>query len=694
MSVRRGHRQLPAVNYLKSNAELTVTKATEYSLWFDDWWDYRNATAGAASKGVNWYGYFTPAQKNDPICRALVDQGRRILDAFRFSKSVRRRKNSSIFEVSAPSLRWLIHWMYINDLRSFSELTPQEVCWFVEDLMNEQQDEFVRNLSRPDSDDPIEEARGLSANVLEKYLTVLVDVYNLGSEFTDFPELVIPTHPLRGASPYEMASEFGIVTSGWIPPVPDEVLHPLLEAAHRWINTYSDDIIHAQDVYLAAVDKLGKAMPKNTPRSIIRALKAVSFDARGDLSTPWRPPIGASIMPYGSTASSRPSVTVELRNLHYNLRNAATVALQAGTGIRVSEVAGITVDSRDDNGWPSCLEVRQSSSGLYDLYILKGRVFKGSPEEGGTDVEWILGVKPVRSDSVPFPVKAILVLDALFRPWRERFGTNALIVSLGSGRGFPVTAPESFDIRSKSIRDGQNDFLRSHVSLPGSYSDWRLSTHQFRKSFAQDVVRIDDTLIPAVRDHFKHTSDFVLESAYLGTDPRLMGLINDVATREAARLIVGTLFEGQPLAGKMADLIKSRKKHFLEVCSGARTNEGRMNLLTIALDLDDIRFFSSEHADCFFRAHLASCHRDLLGKFDPNARRPLNAYRTPKNCDDCPNGVKSRAHLPFWRERLRKYQEIEVANRAANEHRLAAQAAANVRQAERVLRQLEEAGTK
>ncbi len=141
----------------------------------------------------------------------------------------------------------------------------------------------------------------------------------------------------------------------------------------------------------------------------------------------------------------------------------------------------------------------------------------------------------------------------------ERFGTNALIVSLGSGRGFPVTAPESFDIRSKSIRDGQNDFLRSHVSVPGSYSDWRLSTHQFRKSFAQDVVRIDDTLIPAVRDHFKHTSDFVLESAYLGTDPRLMGLINDVATREAARLIVGTLFEGQPLAGKMADLIKSRR---------------------------------------------------------------------------------------------------------------------------------------
>lgn len=393
----------------------------------------------------------------------------------------------------------------------------------------------------------------------------------------------------------------------------------------------------------------------------------------------------------GDVSARRRGITVELQNLHCDLRNAATVVLQAETGIRISEVAGIMVDGRNENGWPSCLNVRHSSNGLYDLYVLSGRIFKGSPDPNGTEVEWILGAKPVGANSLPGPVKAILVLDALFKPWRERFGVNALIVSLGKGRGIPVETPENCEIRSDTIRDGQNNFLRDYVTVPAEFSNWRLSTHQFRKSFAQDIVRIDDTLIPAVRDHFKHTSDFVLESAYLGTDPRLLGLINDVATREAARLIVSTLFEGQPLAGKMAELIKSRHEHFSKVCSSARTNEGRINLLTIALNLDDIRFFSSEHTDCFFRAHFAICHKDLLGEFDPNAKRPLGAYRTPTNCGDCPNGVRSSAHLPFWRERLRSYQKIEAANRSAGEHRVVAWAAANVRQAERVIRQLEKA---
>ncbi|WP_416065911.1 hypothetical protein ACK9YZ_05405 [Rhizobium sp. ZK1] len=683
MSIHRGHRQIPAGNYLKSSAELLVSKATAYSLWFDDWWDYRNLTGGARSKGINWFGYFTPDQKTDPVCKAITDQGRRILDALRFSNRVRRRKDSGVFEVCGPALRVILHWMFMNDIRLFSEFTPDQVSWFVEDVVNEQKEEFVRNLSASDNEDPVQEAQGISTSVLNNYLTVLVDVYNLGSEFTDFPELVMPMHPLRGASPNEIATEFGVVTNGWIPPVPDEVLHPLLEAANRWMDTYSDDILYAQDVYFAALKGVEETNRPDMQRSVAKSLTEIIFNGRGDLSKPWRSPLGQ--------AANSPGSIVELRELHGDLRNASTSALQAGTGIRVSELAGIKVDGRDENGWPSCLEVRQSTSGLYDLYFLKGRVFKGSSDPEGTPAEWLLGVKPLGANSIPFTVKAILVLDALFRPWRERFGSNALIVSLGVSRAFPTSIPANYEIRSDNIRHGQNRFLEKHVQLPESYRAWRLSTHQLRKSFAQDIVRIDGTLIPAVRDHFKHTSDFVVESAYLGTDPRLLGLVNDVATREAARMIVGVLYEGQPLAGKMAEQIKSRKKHFTEVCAGARTLEGRINLLAIALNLDEVRFFTSEHADCFFRAHLAACHRDFLGKFDPNAKRPLNAYRTPENCGDCPNGVKSKIHLPYWNERLREYKEIEAANREANEHRIAAFAAVRVRQAIRVIRQLEEA---
>lgn len=683
MSINRGHRRLPTANYLKSDAELLITNATEYSLWFDDWWDYRNPTAGAPSKGVNWFGHFSPNQRKDPVCRAIVDQGRRILDALRHSPQLKRRKDSGVFEVRAPSLRVIMHWMFLNDISTFSELTPDQASWFIEDMLNEERDKFVQKLKLSDDDDILDGARGMSAAVLEHHLGVLVDIYHLRSEFSNFQDLVMPAHPLRGASSYEVATEVGVITTGWIPPVPEEVLHPLLDEANKWIYGYSEDIIRAQDVYLAEAGRLGKSLPKNIPRSVVDALKKVVFNAGGDLAKPWRPQLGET--------QNSPGVTVELSQLHRDLRDAATISLQAGTGIRVSELAGITVDGRDENGWPSCLLVRQSSSGLYDLYVLRGRVFKGSTDPEGTPAEWILGVKPVGANSIPFTVQAILVLDKLFAPWRERFGSKALIVSFGIARGFPIEIPPNFEIRSETIRDGQNHFLQTHVKLPESHRNWRLSTHQFRKSFAQDVVRIDGTLIPAVRDHFKHMSDFTTESAYLGTDPRLLGLVNDVATRAAARMIVGVLYEGEPLAGKVAEQIKSRKNHFMEVCAGARTLEGRINLLTIALGLDEVRFFTSEHADCFFHARLAACHQNLLGKFDPNAKRPLNAYRTPENCGDCGNGIKSRAHLPYWTERLREYQEIETANREAGEDRIAAFAGVRVRQAARVIRQLKEA---
>ncbi len=84
-------------------------------------------------------------------------------------------------------------------------------------------------------------------------------------------------HIPYACSPYEMASEFALSPAVGSRQYPMRCFILFLRRT-SWINTYSDDIIHAQDVYLAPSINSARQMPKNTPRSIIAALKAVSFD--------------------------------------------------------------------------------------------------------------------------------------------------------------------------------------------------------------------------------------------------------------------------------------------------------------------------------------------------------------------------------------------------------------------------------
>jgi hypothetical protein len=584
--------------------------------------------------------------------------------------------------------------MYRNAVWTFSDLTPEIADWYKSDLLEAGPAEI-------DADEAVEEQASelelqddldnISVSKLYVRLRILVDIFELSQEFEGFPELRLGAHPFRGQSVTSLAESLAISSDGWIPRIPDEVFNPLMQASLNWIDVYSRDILYAQDEYLRVMDSRRHYTGHNYGEFVDAALLDVRFDSRGQLTNQWRAPFLATVArrQEGSSASDPTrGPTNQLRDLIDDLEAAGLVSTQAITGIRISELLHAKANPRQPNGWPACLVQRTSRSGLYDLFYFSSHTFKGEKDDQGTPFEWLLGVRPAGTSYLPIAVRGILVLDELFKPWRIRFRCDYLVMSLGKGGGLPHSAPAHMKPLTDRHARILKTFVRRQVVVPEEFVDWNLTSHQFRKTFCQDIVRINPRALPAIQEHYGHASAYITDEAYAGNDTTMLKLIDDVATREAAKIMIDRVYGNLPLGGKLADVIDARAAVIHELLDGIGAYERRLSALTNALSVEGIMIFTSDYLDCFFRPQHAMCHYDLLGYFDQNAIRPLRPYRARKNCSVCQNGVINSNHIPYWENEYRSNEHVRRANEEIGDLRTAAVAAARTAQAKSVLRKI------
>lgn len=692
MSSRKGRRVEPNANHLKSDAVLLVTKVTPYSFWFDQWWYEDNSLGGGKSLQINWFRGFSKEELLDPRCKALIDSARRFVGAMHHPLVAKSRSTRGIYRGKARRLMDLVTWMYRNAVWSFSDLTPEIVDWYKSDLLeagpssieaDETEEEQAAVMELQDDLDKI------SVSKLYARLRILVDIFELSQEFEAFPELRLRSHPFRGQSATSLAESLAISSDGWIPRIPDEVFNPLMRATLNWVDVFSGDILYARDEYLRVMDSRLNYTGHNYGEFVDAALLDVRFDSRGQLTDQWRAPFLATVARrIGGSSASDPArgPTAQLRDLIDDLEAAGLISIQAITGIRVSEALHAKADPRQANGWPACLIQRTSRSGLYDLFYFSSRTFKGEKDDQGTPFEWLLGVRPAGTSSLPIAVRGILVLDELFKPWRSRFRCDYLVMSLGKGGGLPHSAPAHMKPLTERYARILKTFVRKQVEVPEEFGDWNLTSHQFRKTFCQDIVRINPRSLPAIQEHYGHASAYITDEAYAGNDATMLKLIDDVATREAAKIMIDRVYGNLPLGGKLADVIDARAAVIHELLDGIDAYERRLTALTNALSIEGIMIFTSDYLDCFFRPEHAMCHYDLLGYFDKNASRPLRPYRARKNCSVCKNGVINSNHIPFWENEYRSNELVRRANEEIGDLRTAAVAAARTAQAKSVLR--------
>jgi integrase len=644
---------------------LGTSRVSDKSLWADDAWRFPSTTAGKREPVILWrFDMPDGSVLTDPRWSRLLGMCRNFIWSLRTtSRRGAPLKDATLAELGA-ALRYLVRWMAAAGVGTFAEIDAGAVRDFVDHLVDDK---------AHGSDEDI------SAHTLARHLDVLVRIFEQRTVLSDIDGASMPEHPFAGEAAYAVAAKLVPRVAGAIPPVPDQVFLAVVPKAMSWLDRPAELVIEWARTY--------HRMNGETAR--VSNSYSTSLNRR--LNRIWSQNADLAIDPLrGWTRSGEELELTEIRRMRrliHDLRAACSIVLQSMLGLRISEVAGLQAEPLNSaTGWPACVEVRPSASGLNEIFYVRGKVFKGRHQF--QEVEWVAGSRPTGTDVVPPPIQAILVLERLFRPWREARGLKDLILSTRAFWHDPGTEAKPNGVFSDDLRAGQVLFVRDFVDLPEGFRDWPLSTHQWRKAFAQYVVRSDERLLPALSDHFKHLSIAMTEQGYLGSDPELLGLLDDVATREAARLLFDAVNGTGRVSGKMADTIRENAASIEDLMGTDGSDADRLARLTSAVAEDDVRVWGSAWGACMFRAETARCHHQAGGAFDLTARRPRYSHRQPSVCCSCSNLLVSDAHEGFWKDRYATNLRLRDESRAAGEHAVAAVAAERTRTAEAILRKM------
>jgi integrase len=496
---------------------------------------------------------------------------------------------------------------------------------------------------------------------VDKRMLAITYAYRLRGRFGVLTRLQIPLGDMRGLTWGGEAKKKGAKDPKSIPAVPDGIFNPLMVEALRWVDVYSADISQLLHIHDMASRGPVAWNSNNYSESVNKALVGFKFSNSPVTHQPWRP----EIQDYevvdeeseeGTTRRRLTPLTI-LRRLATSLLAACSIVVQGLTGVRISELMGLTEEPDSEGALPSCIEVRPSIEGLNDVFMMKGPITKGTGSDNKLEVQWVVGIRPVGTDVLPEVVRAIQVILEITEFWRG-FTTDTNVLIGSRGHGLPRSQGGAGSMTSNTMRALQRLFLAEWVDLPIHLAGWRLTSHQFRKKFAQDIVRCDPNAIPAVREHFKHMSMHILETGYLGNDMELLGLINHQALRDASAQIMAIL-DGEPTAGKMADDIRRKSSKLQSVLRKCETHEERASTLERLIGSEGVLAWPCDWGTCLFRAETALCHLAGRGSYDTAAIRPLPSERCADRCCNCSNLVVSARNVGFWKDRYRSNERLK-----------------------------------
>ena len=574
--------------HLATKEFLADVKVSDHSHWRDTVWFFTNPTAGQrkGESTIRW-DFQMPDGSSfaDDEWTALRDAFKRLVWSLFNDPYHGKHYKPAMLSALHKGVSYFARWMAAAGYANFGELDPVAFDEFVDHLMA---DKGVRD----DADGEI------TASYLTKYLGLPTLLAGQAPVLAKAGIPVPACLPWGGQSALGKAKELAAHIRGTIPPIPDDIFLKVLAAA------------------LAILDDAGNLTKK-----------VELFGAnRADLST-----------------AAGYALSARLRTQANDVLDACLILVQGLTGMRVSEICGLTISSDSGDGWPSCISVRPSASGLHEMFYIQGRLFK--TVQSFIDTEWIAGSRPVGTDHIPIPVRAMCAVDRLFRSRRNAAGAAALFVGFTSPSGLSDTvAPLS----AVSVNRCQK---RAFARL--EMDDWTVSSHQWRKTFAQYVIRSDNRMLPVLRDHFKHLSIAMTEEGYINADPELKQLIDDAAVQQTVR-VVGDLIDGKSRAyGPLADVLTERAAS-LGIRLGNRGADDRAEDIEDLVRSSGMRVWEvgagkAATCNCLYRQGTGKCTEGVGARWV--LRNPLWSAARPDLCWECENLIVDDSHSQFWLER-------------------------------------------
>jgi hypothetical protein len=675
---------------------------SKVSYWYDFVWHLDTSTPGQRV----YLGWDFPlpdgTRSTSPEHSVLLESFREVAwgmltDGGSYGKSLKTGTAASL----GVGIRELFRWMVHCGLADFSELIKVAQAEYLSDIpvilanrskfylsaTSYSDDDFEEDYTDADGFSKIAKTEDLAEDDTFSYSQVLCRVNTMYYIFHQKENLKSARLPVLNVTPFSGSSAFDITcrvakhTINRIPPLPDEVALPLLKEVQSWINIKAEDVLRLQSMYFDAKIK-GENQGLSKDAVLARtnlAIRNFTFSVLPSQNEPWRVSISADeVILHPQRGAISLDATQMLRMYIMRARDSAIHTLQYMVGMRVSEICSTKGGWANESDLPDCIVRRFSKNGVMELFFVKGVLTKGVPQP--RDDEWLLGCRPVGSLEYPAPVKAIMLLERLFRPWRELGGKGGLIVSFAQPRGLPQVSKSVSEITSSALLKGAKRFVFSEVDLshlPDSnehdenlamYRDSKglcIRTHQGRKTFAAYMLESRTSLLRAVSQHFKHMNVAVTESAYFPAISRLRGDAESISFAETVSFFAEAT-QGKKIYGRMGEVVMEYfGKQNWKNCKTLGELERKVSEL---VKTHDLRIFFTQYGACLIKANpVESACRNATGRASWQLDTPDYSARSLNICSGCACYAMDSTHLPFWKSRASSLEIIvEQATKVGN----------------------------
>lgn len=636
---------------------------SEHSRWKESRWCFDNRTPGAhAGSSTIYWDYELPDGLTlmDDAHFALADWSRR------FAWSLVAEPGDGASPLAPGSIgnfatghKTFVMWMVRNNYKLPHQLDEVALLAYLRDL--------PEILAEDEQDDEAEVGIGIAQAYNRVRIPILL--WQQRKALASAGIASTPRPPWEGRSALDVAQDIATKAAGFIKPLPDEVAIPILNKAAWFLGTPTEDVIRLHQSCMDAYYRPPGSHP-NGPGTSPDAAKVRRRRAQHTFAFTVLPSEHCSWLEdrrqLDSSALNGAIDAQLVRQLVLAVRSAAVITIQAGSGMRISEICGLPAGIDAASGLPACVRIETSSTGLNELFIV--RTVLSKTEETPRDVDWVVGMRPLGSNELPLPVQALIVLNRLFEPYRSMIGTPRLLVTFSNNRGLPRASKSVRPILADDLREYMKRFIEEWVDLsnlpdesahkvedsdlvPYRESKGRcVQTHQLRKSFGNFAFAVDTRLLPVLQMQFHHISQAMTEHAYVGRNPAQIEAFSSVQ-RQQANMLVFEMATGRTLtAGLMGEQIEQSIGDLRKKLKGMSTHNSWKEVVRFVNDYD-LRLWFAPHGKCLpLIPESMRCHL-LAGTTHWLNREPNYSTRSPSICVGCQCFVFDARHGPFWEAR-------------------------------------------
>ena len=653
-----------------------------------DVWIFDNPTPGQRERTseANWVIPLSDGSLlTDPAHSVLLAELQQFVASAFYEPDEGLRMSAGSISGTLNSLGVLASFMADNDLRTVSHFTS-EVSWkFVEYVEDHYEDDGFGN-GRP---------RELTHSSAYRLLLPLSQLFSQRKAMAARGVGFVEEAPFDGRSVYDVVvNDLGLPRDGKLLPIPDKVSIPTLSRAFKCISIGAADVLKLQAEFLECYERLPYQQANEAARDLI-----LNFEFAIDSQTgrPWHKRIEPSKREMLDGREVELSIIQGFRRLILEMVTACTICIQGATGIRAHELLSLKSGKSDSNPFPNCIHSRLSADGLMELLFIEGITAKRTIAA----TEWLIGSRPIGSNSTPAPAMAINVLQDLLEPWRVLGGYKSLLVNFSAARGVPRAKSSISLLTSCSLTYMQKEFAVSacyehgEMDVEEAVRQGRIiRSHRWRPTFAQFVFRTSPKLLIPLRDHFKHISEAVTDAGYVGNDASLLEDLESERVQETARMLVEISMGKAVGAGSVRHLIDRFGESLAQEMSSLPGDTPYDRAVSFVYQ-HDIRIWNSSYAACFMNIlPQASKCNDMRGLPFSVRSQPDYGLRSPSVCASCKCCWIRTEHRGFWEERLSRNSAISSDERQRSVLGEWSIAARRVNQSSAILRSIDASAKK